>query len=84
MGEPDLSGHNCPYNILSNDTIVKFESQQKKDDLHERQHKWIQEQIEHGRARRRMYSTITKIALQWSIPAVSGAIFYWIKNHVTF
>lgn len=68
----------CPY------SIVKTESEQKKEDLHDKHHKWIQEQIVSGRERRRMYATITKIALQWSIPAVSGAIFYWFKNHITF
>ena len=54
----------------------------RRDDNHEKHHRWIQEQIESERARKRMYTTITKVVLQWSIPAILGSILYWLKNHL--
>ena len=83
MTEEKDSKHTCPYENTTIEQCV-LDDRRKKDEVHVRHHVWIQEQIEQGRARRRMYNTITKIVLQWSIPVVSGAIFYWFKSHVTF
>ena len=55
----------------------------RRDEHHERHHRWVQEQIESERERRRMYATITKVAIQWSIPVVFGSILYWVKSHFT-
>jgi hypothetical protein len=77
-------------NILSEEHKRQDENKTKadeilhRDNLHDKHHRWVQEQIESEREKRRMYAGITKVVLQWSIPAISGTIFYWLKDHLTF
>lgn len=49
-------------------------------ETHGEHHQWINEQIAAQKARREMYRTITKAVLQWSIPVIAGAIWYYLTN----
>jgi len=51
------------------------------NEVHTKHHQWICEKIKCERDKRRMYREITKIVMQWSIPAISGAVWYWLKSH---
>lgn len=49
-------------------------------DTHCEHHEWITIQIEAHKRRAEMYAAITSAVLQWSIPAIFGAVWYFFGH----
>jgi hypothetical protein len=59
-----------------------FEERSKIDSVeHLEHHQWIQERIKAEYERREMYREITKIVIQYSIPAILAGTYYWLQGH---
>jgi hypothetical protein len=57
-----------------NDRRISYED-------HSEHHEWIQERIEAEKARKEMYREITKVTIQYSIPVMLAAAYYWLQGH---
>jgi hypothetical protein len=73
--------HDCPYDSAIKKLEQDANAAQIDETMHDKHHIWIQEKIKCERDKRRMYREITKLVIQWSIPAISGTIYYWVRNH---
>lgn len=49
---------------------------------HAEHHEWIQERIEKDKALKEFYRETTKMVIQWSVPVVLGAAYYWLHEHL--
>lgn len=48
---------------------------------HSEQHEWIAARIQSERDRQAFYREAIKTLIQWSLPAVAGATWYWLQGH---
>lgn len=48
---------------------------------HQEHHEWLKEHILCEQARRKRLEAITTAAIQWSVPAVMGAIYVYFKEY---
>jgi hypothetical protein len=59
-----------------------FEARAKMDsEEHAEQHEWLRIRIQAEKDRQEFYKEGLKIILQWSIPAIGGALWYWMQGH---
>lgn len=48
---------------------------------HSEQHEWIKARIQSEQDRQEFYREAIKTLIQWSLPAVAGAVWYWLQGH---
>lgn len=47
---------------------------------HHAHHEWVEEQIKCMQARRKRMEQVTTTAIQWSVPVILGALWYYIQH----
>jgi len=50
--------------------------------LHDTHHLWIEHRIQADKAKAEFYQSVTRIVLQWSIPALLAGIYYYMQHGV--
>jgi len=50
--------------------------------MHTAHHEWIQARIDAEEKRTQMYDDVRKTAIQWSVTALLGGLFFWLSGHV--
>ena len=48
---------------------------------HAEQHEWIRARIKAEKLRQDFYREAVKTLIQWSLPVVAGAVYYWLQGH---
>ena len=60
-----------------------FEARARIDsETHAEQHEWLRERIKVEKDRHEFYKEGVKICLQYSIPVILGAVYFWFKEHI--
>jgi hypothetical protein len=48
---------------------------------HSDHHEWIKERIKAEQDRREMYRVVTTTLIQYSLPVLLAAVWYWLQGH---
>jgi len=48
---------------------------------HSEQHEWIRARIQSEQDRQEFYREAIKTLIQWSLPAIAAAVWYWLQGH---
>ena len=60
--------------------IIESNSSEEAEE-HKEQHEWIKARIEAEKLKQEFYREAIKAVIQYSLPVIAGAIYYWLQGH---